>query len=193
MAGTCWSSMISPLPCARSTWRPSWSGTLGATGRRQPCGAHEPARCTSLAGRVGGPLWLAGSARLPGIAAAGLSSSIPGGLPRPCCSAVGSWQAQSDRLPTVRLAPVPSLSLPASWVDDCHAAVVCCDPAAARQVLAAAAKAGDAAEYRLRGFADAGNGTRKLAASGALPGLSPVVQRGHCLFSYQTGSRPGQP
>ncbi|KAL4421016.1 hypothetical protein ABPG77_008853 [Micractinium sp. CCAP 211/92] len=55
------------------------------------------------------------------------------------------------------------------WVDDCHAAVVCCDPAAARQVLAAAAKAGDAAEYRLRGFADAGSGTRKLAASELLP------------------------
>lgn len=52
------------------------------------------------------------------------------------------------------------------WVDDCHAAVVCSDPAAARQLLAAAAKAGD---YKLRGYADAGSGTRKLAASELLP------------------------
>lgn len=55
------------------------------------------------------------------------------------------------------------------WVDDCHAAVVCSDPAAARQLLAAAAKAGGTAEYKLRGYADAGSGTRKLAASELLP------------------------
>ncbi|KAL4452739.1 hypothetical protein ABPG75_008401 [Micractinium tetrahymenae] len=55
------------------------------------------------------------------------------------------------------------------WVDDYHAAVICCDPAAARQLLASAAKACGAAEYKLRGYADAGSGTRKLAASELLP------------------------
>ncbi|EFN51439.1 expressed protein [Chlorella variabilis] len=51
------------------------------------------------------------------------------------------------------------------WVDDCHAAVVCADPQAARQLLGAATAAGTDAEFRLRGYADAGSGTRKLPAS----------------------------
>jgi hypothetical protein len=61
------------------------------------------------------------------------------------------------------------------WVDDCHAAVICSDPKAARQLLAAATAAGPGAEFRLRGYADAGSGTRKLPGSGAVAGVQPAA------------------
>ncbi|PSC74313.1 coiled-coil domain-containing R3HCC1L [Micractinium conductrix] len=54
------------------------------------------------------------------------------------------------------------------WVDDCHAAVVCPDPAAARQLLAAATARGGG-EFQLRSYADAGSGTRRLPGSELLP------------------------
>ncbi|KAI7838022.1 hypothetical protein COHA_008203 [Chlorella ohadii] len=73
-------------------------------------------------------------------------------------------EAFLERLCSGHAAP-PTLK----WVDDCHAAVVCFDPRAAQQLLAAANAAGPAAEFRLRGYADAGSGTRKLPPSELLP------------------------
>lgn len=82
-----------------------------------------------------------------------------------------------------------ALSPASRWVDDCHAAVVCSDPAAARQLLAAAAKAGGTAEYKLRGYADAGSGTRKLAASGAPLGSPLPARYGACCCNPWTGAQ----
>lgn len=54
------------------------------------------------------------------------------------------------------------------WVDDCHAVVICSDPKAARQLLEAATSPSAApTDFQLRGYADAGSGTRKLPPSGA--------------------------
>jgi hypothetical protein len=80
--------------------------------------------------------------------------------------------------PAVRLlvaSPCLSALAVRRWVDDCHAAVICSDPKAARQLLTAATAAGPGAEFRLRGYADAGSGTRKLPGSGAVAGVQPAA------------------
>lgn len=84
-----------------------------------------------------------------------------------------------------------SLSPLRRWVDDCHAAVVCSDPRAALQLLAAATAAGPAAEFRLRGYADAGSGTHKLPPSGGLGGLRLCVcAGGSCSVASVASCRP---
>ncbi|KAI3432674.1 hypothetical protein D9Q98_004218 [Chlorella vulgaris] len=56
------------------------------------------------------------------------------------------------------------------WVDDCHAVVICSDPKAARQLLEAATSPSAApTDFQLRGYADAGSGTRKLPPSELQP------------------------
>ncbi|KAL4855455.1 Serine/threonine-protein kinase EDR1 [Chlorella vulgaris] len=56
------------------------------------------------------------------------------------------------------------------WVDDCHAVVICSDPKAARQLLEAATSPSAAPiDFQLRGYADAGSGTRKLPPSELQP------------------------
>jgi hypothetical protein len=90
----------------------------------------------------------------------------------------------ADAVVTVFTQTVPSPLY--RWVDDCHAAVVCRDPSGARQLLAAAA----GGEFQLRGYVDAGSGTRALPASGAagsvsaelMPGLAVRGRRGWAEF-----------
>lgn len=144
-----------------------------ARGHRAP----PTLRCAALRRRAlpGRQAWpaprLLHSAVRPAAPAAGNKLGQPCRRRRVLCAATVCCREQMQRLLiSFFSAPAPDLppALPPAtrWVDDCHAAVVCSDPAAARQLLAAAAKAGD---YKLRGYADAGSGTRKLAASGVLP------------------------
>jgi hypothetical protein len=72
------------------------------------------------------------------------------------------------------------------WVDDCHAAVVCADPAAARRLLGAAAAQREP-ELGLRGYADAGSGTRRLPPSGDSSGCQHAPGLPACLCGCDPG------
>ena len=109
--------------------------------------------------------------------------------PAGCRRACWSHAPRSTLLPLDATLPLRPLPLVNRWVDDCHAAVVCSDPAAARQLLAAAAKAG-AAEFQLRAMrmrAAARASCRPRVRLHLLPGSAApsasrtACRRGRCL------------
>jgi hypothetical protein len=170
--GTCWSFSGCRRQCAPRTLKLCWSACAAAT----PCSPPSSRRQHTLTAALH-PLHAAtdskhrdvvDACKALGCAAAAAAirlcnflSFFPSSGCLPACVDL-QYNPSSTLPPKSKLLPV------CRWVDDCHAVVICSDPKAARQLLEAATSPSAApTDFQLRGYADAGSGTRKLPPSGA--------------------------